>query len=110
VSGRAIGIAAGMKIPMEDVATAIACFLLQTFILDRLTGPLCDAVTGEESGKTMLEALEHGNLFVMALDDKRRRYRYHQLCADVLQARASERVVCAARSSVRCHPPRSRCA
>ena len=65
-------------------------FLLQTSILDRLTGPLCDAVTGQESGNTMLEALERGNLFVVALDDKRRWYRYHQLFADVLQARLME--------------------
>ena len=57
-------------------------FLLQTSILHRLTGPLCDAVTGQDGGKAMLEALERGNLFVVPLDDKRRWYRYHQLFAD----------------------------
>ena len=62
-------------------------FLLQTSILDRLSGPLCDAVTGQDGGKAMLEALERGNLFLVPLDDRRRWYRYHHLFADVLQAR-----------------------
>ena len=61
-------------------------FLLQTAILDRLSGPLCDAVTGQDGGKAMLEALERGNLFVVPLDDRRHWYRYHHLFADVLQA------------------------
>jgi LuxR family maltose regulon positive regulatory protein len=62
-------------------------FLLQTSILGRLSGPLCDAVTGQGGGKAMLEALERGNLFLVPLDDRRRWYRYHHLFADVLQAR-----------------------
>ena len=49
----------------------IRSFLLQTSILDRLSGPLCDAVTAREDGKGTLEALERGNLFVVPLDDKR---------------------------------------
>ncbi|HEX3207046.1 MAG TPA: helix-turn-helix transcriptional regulator, partial [Propionibacteriaceae bacterium] len=61
-------------------------FLLQTSILDRLSGPLCDAVTGQDGGKATLAALERGNLFLMPLDDHRRWYRYHRLFADVLQA------------------------
>jgi len=61
-------------------------FLLQTSILDRLSGPVCDAVTGQDGGKAKLAALERGNLFVVPLDDRRRWYRYHQLFADVLQA------------------------
>ena len=61
-------------------------FLLQTSILDRLSGPLCDAVTGQDGGKAKLEALERGNLFLVPLDDRRQWYRYHQLFADVLQA------------------------
>jgi LuxR family transcriptional regulator, maltose regulon positive regulatory protein len=60
-------------------------FLLQTSILERLTGPLCDAVTGQDGGKAKLAALEQGNLFVVPLDDRRQWYRYHQLFADVLQ-------------------------
>ena len=62
-------------------------FLLQTSVLSRLTGPLCDAVTGQDGGKAMLEALERRNLFVVPLDDRRRWYRYHHLFADVLRAR-----------------------
>src|ERR1700742_1747323 len=62
-------------------------FLLQTSIRDRLSGPLCDAVTGQDGGKAKLTALERGTLFLVPLDDRRRWYRYHQLFADVLHAR-----------------------
>ena len=65
-------------------------FLLQTSILDKLCGTLCDAVTGQKQGKGMLEGLERGNLFVVPLDDKRLWYRYHHLFADVLQAHLLE--------------------
>jgi LuxR family maltose regulon positive regulatory protein len=65
-------------------------FLLQTAILDRLSSPLCDAVTGQEDGRGMLEALERGNLFVIPLDDQRQWYRYHHLFAEVLQAHLQE--------------------
>ena len=63
-------------------------FLLQTAMLDTLCGALCDAVTGQEHGKEMLERLERDNLFVVPLDDHRQWYRYHHLFADVLQALA----------------------
>ncbi len=65
----------------------VQAFLLQTAILTRLTGPLCDAVTGTSGGQQMLEQLERRNLFVIPLDDERRWYRYHYLFADLLQAR-----------------------
>jgi LuxR family maltose regulon positive regulatory protein len=65
----------------------VHAFLLRTSILGRLSGPLCDAVTGQGGAKGMLEALERGNLFLVSLDDRRRWYRYHHLFADVLQAR-----------------------
>ncbi|MCI0832315.1 MAG: helix-turn-helix transcriptional regulator [Chloroflexi bacterium] len=68
----------------------VRSFLLQTSILDRLSGPLCDAVTGQEDGKGMLETLERGNLFVVPLDDRRDWYRYHRLFADVLHAHLME--------------------
>ena len=64
---------------------SIRSFLLQTAILDRLNGPLCDAVTGEPGGKERLETLRRGNFFLIPLDDKRHWYRYHHLFADVLQ-------------------------
>ena len=64
----------------------VRSFLLQTAILDRLSGPLCDAVTGQERGQAQLESLERGNFFVVPLDDTRQWYRYHHLFADVLSA------------------------
>ena len=65
-------------------------FLLQTSILDRLSGPLCNAVTYQADGKRLLDTLERGNLFVVPLDDKRQWYRYHHLFAEVLHARSME--------------------
>jgi ATP/maltotriose-dependent transcriptional regulator MalT len=62
-------------------------FLLHTAVLERLTGPLCDAVTGRGDGTRMLEALERDNLFLVPLDDHRVWYRYHQLFADMLRVR-----------------------
>ncbi len=62
-------------------------FLVRTSILERLTGPLCEQVTGEPDGQAMLHRLEHENLFIAELDDQREWYRYHQLFADVLRAR-----------------------
>jgi LuxR family maltose regulon positive regulatory protein len=66
----------------EDVRS----FLLHTAILARLSGPLCDAVTGQVGGGAQLAALERGNFFVVPLDDRRQWYRYHHLFADVLAA------------------------
>jgi LuxR family maltose regulon positive regulatory protein len=62
-------------------------FLLKTSILDRLTGPLCDAVTNQENGQATLEMLEHSNLFIIRLDSERQWYRYHHLFADLLRQR-----------------------
>ena len=65
-------------------------FLLDTSVLDRLCGPLCDAVTGPADGmrgSDVLETFERRNLLLVPLDDHRRWYRYHHLFADVLQAR-----------------------
>jgi len=68
----------------------IRSFLLQTAILARLSGPLCDAVTGREDSREMLEVLERGNLFVVPLDDQRQWVRYHHLFAEVLHTRLLE--------------------
>lgn len=62
-------------------------FLLSTAVLDRMSGPLCDAVTGQTLSSEILESLERENLFVVPLDDRREWYRYHHLFADVLRAR-----------------------
>jgi LuxR family transcriptional regulator, maltose regulon positive regulatory protein len=62
-------------------------FLLQTSILERLSGPLCYAVTGEADGQELLEELERANLFLIPLDAERRWWRFHQLFRDMLRAR-----------------------
>ncbi len=69
---------------------SVQSFLLRTCILERLSGPLCDAVIGQEDGEAssqaMLEALDKANLFVNSLDDERCWYRYHHLFAEVLRS------------------------
>ncbi len=75
---------------LQRQPAAVRSFLLQTAILDRLNGGLCDAVTGLEGGNTRLETLQRGNFFVVPLDDKRHWYRYHHLFADVLAAHLRE--------------------
>ncbi|MDX6372510.1 MAG: hypothetical protein QOD98_1498, partial [Nocardioidaceae bacterium] len=71
---------------LDRQSSEVRDFLLGTSILERLTGPLCDAVTDTSGGSQMLESLERRNLFVVPLDDRRRWYRYHHLFADVLRA------------------------
>ena len=66
---------------------AVRDFLLRSAVLDRLCGPLCDAVVKDGGADRMLQTLDRANLFLVAPDDKREWYRYHQLFADVLRAR-----------------------
>ncbi len=61
-------------------------FLLRTSVLDRLCGPLCDAVLDATGSQAVLESLDRANLFVVALDAERRWYRYHHLFGEVLRA------------------------
>jgi LuxR family maltose regulon positive regulatory protein len=88
---------------LDQQPASVQTFLLQTAFLDRLTGPLCDAVrfgcaetpssssgtalTGQDNGQQTLEMLERANLFIVPLDDERRWYRYHHLFADLLLQR-----------------------
>jgi LuxR family maltose regulon positive regulatory protein len=65
--------------------TEVQTFLLQTSILDRLCGPLCDAVTEASGSAGMLERIERSNLFVHSLDARREWYRYHRLFSELLQ-------------------------
>ena len=72
----------------------VQAFLLQTSILDRLCAPLCDAILESEAAnqridasQSTLEYLEHANLFIVPLDDRREWYRYHRLFADLLRQR-----------------------
>ena len=62
-------------------------FLVQTSVLDRLCGSLCDAVTGRSDSHETLARLEQANLFIVPLDHERRWYRYHHLFADFLRLR-----------------------
>ncbi len=62
-------------------------FLLETSVLDTMSGPLCDAATGRQGSAEMLVELERANLFLVPLDDCREWYRYHELFADVLRNR-----------------------
>ena len=70
----------------------VQTFLLCTSVLDRLCGPLCDAVLRDPStpGQETLEYIEGANLFLVPLDNERRWYRYHQLFADLLRQRLQE--------------------
>ncbi|HEU4947070.1 MAG TPA: LuxR C-terminal-related transcriptional regulator [Kribbella sp.] len=72
---------------IERQPDRIRTFLLHSSILDRMSGPLCDAVTGADDGQELLEELERVNLFVVPLDGQRRWYRFHHLFAEVLRAR-----------------------
>ncbi len=74
---------------LQQQPESIQTFLLHTSILDRLCGPLCDAVllASDASGQETLEYLEHANLFLIPLDNERNWYRYHHLFADLLRQR-----------------------
>jgi LuxR family maltose regulon positive regulatory protein len=76
---------------VADLQPGMRRFLLRTSILDRLSGPLCDAVTDEAGSQEILEALERENLFVVPLDDTREWFRYHLLFADFLRAELERR-------------------
>src|SRR6266576_567959 len=67
-------------------------FLLQTAFLNRLTGSLCEAVTGRNDSELMLEQLERANLFLLPLDDAGQWYRYHALFAEAMQHEARRRL------------------
>jgi LuxR family maltose regulon positive regulatory protein len=79
---------------LEQQSASVQAFLLRTSILDRLCGPLCDAVLGSPSasGQETLEYLEHANLFLIRLDDERRWYRLHHLFADLLRQRLHQNI------------------
>jgi ATP/maltotriose-dependent transcriptional regulator MalT len=62
-------------------------FLLETSVLERLSGPLCEAVTGRADSQQLLEEIERANLFVVPLDEVRGWWRYHHLFAELLRVR-----------------------
>jgi len=64
-------------------------FMLDTSILDQLSGDLCNVVTGRSDSHALLEQLWNSNLFLISLDDEQHWYRYHHLFADLLRSRQS---------------------
>jgi ATP/maltotriose-dependent transcriptional regulator MalT len=72
---------------LEQQSDELRSFLLRTSVLEHLSGPLCDVLSGRSDGQEMLEHLERANLFLVPLDEERHWYRYHRLFADLLRAR-----------------------
>lgn len=70
---------------LDQQPEEIKNFLLQTAILGRLNGSLCNAITGQNSGQKNLESLDSANLFIIPLDNERQWYRYHHLFSDLLR-------------------------
>ena len=72
---------------LERQSEQVREFLLETSVLERLSGTLCDAVTGRAGSQALLEQVERAGLFLVPLDEVRGWWRYHQLFADLLRAR-----------------------
>jgi LuxR family transcriptional regulator, maltose regulon positive regulatory protein len=72
---------------LERQSEQVRTFLLETSVLERLSGPLCDAVIGRAGSQALLEQVERAGLFLMPLDEVRGWWRYHHLFADLLRAR-----------------------
>jgi LuxR family transcriptional regulator, maltose regulon positive regulatory protein len=75
---------------LQHQSEFLQTFLLQTSILDRLSGPLCDVVTDSTESDAVLQQLERSNLFLVPLDEERSWYRYHHLFGEVLQSRLKQ--------------------
>lgn len=71
---------------LEQLSEQVRRFLLETSVLERLSGELCDAVTGRADGQEMLEGIELAGLFLVPLDEVRGWWRYHHLFAELLRA------------------------
>jgi LuxR family maltose regulon positive regulatory protein len=76
---------------LDRTTASLRDFLRQTAILERFTAPLCHTLTGRDDSQAVLEYLEHANLFLMPLDNRREWYRYHGLFAEVLRLTLNER-------------------
>ena len=68
----------------------VRAFLLETSVLERLSGELCDAVTGRAGSQALLQDIERAGLFLVPLDEVRGWWRYHHLFADLLRARLEQ--------------------
>ena len=75
---------------LERQSEQVRAFLLATSVLERLSGGLCDAVTGRTGSQGLLEQVERAGLFVVPLDEVRGWWRYHHLFADLLRGRLQQ--------------------
>ena len=75
---------------LDQQSDQVRTFLLETSVLERLSGELCDAVTGQPRSQTLLEQVERAGLFLVPLDEVRGWWRYHHLFADLLRARLQQ--------------------
>ena len=73
-----------MEVVLDRQTEDLRSFLIETSILDGLSGSVCDAVTGRNDSASVLTQLERANLFVVAVDGGGHRFRYHQLFAQAL--------------------------
>jgi LuxR family maltose regulon positive regulatory protein len=76
---------------LDRVSGAEASFLIRTSVLDRMCGPLCDAILGEKGSGRVLERMESQNLLVVPLDRRREWYRYHHLLRELLRSELERR-------------------
>lgn len=72
---------------LDGQPAQVRAFLLETSVLEQLTGELCDAVTGRAGSQAMLAGIERAGLFLVPLDEVRGWWRYHHLFTDLLRAR-----------------------
>src|SRR5215472_2415819 len=76
---------------LEQISGAELSFLTRTSVLDRMCGPLCDAILSDTGSGAVLEQLEARNLLVVPLDRRREWYRYHHLLRELLRAELQRR-------------------
>ncbi len=75
---------------LQHQPESVQTFLLKTSILERLSGPLCEVLSGQKDGQEILQQLERDNLFIFSIDTEHRWYRYHRLFADLLRRRLKQ--------------------
>jgi LuxR family maltose regulon positive regulatory protein len=80
-----------MEVVLEQQSDELRTFLMETSVLEGLCGSLCDAVTGRADSASVLAQLEHENLFLLGLDDRREWFRYHHLFAQSLNEELGRR-------------------
>ena len=90
---------------LHQQSESIQAFLLRTSILDRMCGPICDAVLLNPSipGQATLEYLERANLFIVPQDNERGWYRYHHLFGDLLRKRLGQTLTPAGIAELQLH-------